>query len=320
MLFLYGCSTHSDDLSAASLSPSGSEVKGVAAGEAGVNVPFHYLSRRLGELQNPALTEASGMAASRREADLLWILNDGGNPPLLFATASDGSDRGVVRVDGAKNHDWEDMASFVWGGRPYLLIADIGDNRAKRARCYLYFVPEPKMPGSSVATVARTIEFVYEDGPRDAESLAVDLQGRRILILTKRDLPPVLYELPLFPRSSSVQIARRVTSIAALPQPPLAEIFANPVLGRLGDVPTAMDISPDGTRVAVLTYRAVLLFVRSSGVGWEQSFSEPPVKLAAHQLSQGEALAFGSQGECIYYTSEQRPAPLWCLSPAQGKR
>ncbi len=261
------------------------------------------------------ITEASGLAASRRDDALLWVLNDGGNPPVLYAAGIDGSNKGQLKIDGVKNRDWEDMASFIWREKPYLLIADIGDNRGKRERYYLHFVHEPEMPGTVSTHVARTIEFNYEDGPRDAESLAVDVLGERILILSKRDHPPQLYELPLFPETGKIQTARRITSIVGLPQPSLADIFANPVLGKLGDAPTAMDISPDGTTAVVMTYRSILLFVRNPGMSWAQAFSRPPGRIATHSLLQGEALAFGACGERIYSTSEQLPAPLWVLTP-----
>ncbi len=274
-----------------------------------------YKPQLRGELKNRAITEASGLAASRRHDDQLWVLNDGGNAAVLYAVGVDGSDKGQLIISGAKNRDWEDMASFNWKGEPYLLIADIGDNKAKRNRCYLYFVREPEMPGTVSVPVVRTIEFIYEDGPRDAESLAVDLQGRRIFILSKRDNPPLLYELPLFPKTRGVQIARRITATAGLPQPSLADVFANPVLGKLGDAPTAMDISSDGKEAVVLTYRSVLLYVHHPGMSWAQVFSRPPEKIADHSLMQGEALAFDVHDEQIYYTSEQLPAPLWMLTP-----
>ncbi len=274
-----------------------------------------YRSQLQGKLENHAITEASGLAASRRYEDRLWVLNDGGNAMQLYAVGIDGSNRGQLTITGAKNHDWEDMASFVWNEKPYLLIADMGDNQAKRDRCYLYFVREPEMPGADSAPVVRTIEFIYEDGPRDAESLAVDVPGKRILILSKRDDPPVLYELPLFPKTGGIQIARRITRIVGLPQPSLADVFANPVLGKLGDAPTAMDILPDGSAAVVMTYRSILFYEHRPGMSWVQVFSQPPVTIASHSLLQGEALAFGARDGRIFFTSEQLPAPLWMLFP-----
>jgi hypothetical protein len=59
-----------------------------------------------------ALHEASGFAASRRTPELLWVHNDRGSRPVLYAVSPDGTLRGVVRVTGAAATDWEDLASF----------------------------------------------------------------------------------------------------------------------------------------------------------------------------------------------------------------
>ncbi len=255
------------------------------------------------------------MAASRHRPDRFWVLNDGGDAARVYAIDPAGRDQGEVRLEGARNEDWEDMASFRWKGESYLLIADIGDNLAERSRYSLYYVREPQVPYPKAVPVNRVLEFIYEDGPRDAEAIAVDLARQRILILSKRDRPPRLYELPLFPERPGIQVARYLGTIPPLPQPSFGEILANPVLGKLGDVPTAMDISSDGLRLAVMTYRSILLFERGSGTDWEESLLHPPRELASHSLIQGEALAFDALGESIYYTSEQRPAPLWRLAP-----
>ena len=62
---------------------------------------------KVGHLANPQITEASGLASSRLYPSVLWIINDGGNDPLLFAVGIDGADLGTFRVDGAENYDWE---------------------------------------------------------------------------------------------------------------------------------------------------------------------------------------------------------------------
>ncbi len=281
-------------------------------------VPVAYRPLQVGELRHPALQEASGMAASQRHADRLWVLNDGGDAARIYAVGLDGSDRGMVEIKGARNEDWEDMASFRWKGEAYLLIADIGDNQARRSSYRLYFIREPDGSLPAVVTVDRTVEFVYEDGPRDAEAIAVDPSEERILILSKRDHPPRLYELPLSGKVEGVQVARYVVSIPSLTQPSFGDILANPVLGKLGDVPTAMDISFDGSRAVVMTYRSILQFRRLPGMDWREAFSRSPEKLASHALLQGEALAFGPRGKRIYYTSEHRPAPLLALVPSEG--
>src|SRR5262245_12947688 len=56
------------------------------------------------------LLESSGVVASSTQPGVLFTINDSGNEPLLFATDSTGADRGVWRVTGATNDDWEAIA------------------------------------------------------------------------------------------------------------------------------------------------------------------------------------------------------------------
>jgi hypothetical protein len=91
-----------------------------------------------GRLQNADIREASGLAHSNIDAGRLWVINDGGAGARLYAAGIDGSHQAVVEVDGARNRDWEDLASFVLDDKPMLLIADIGDNLARRGYLTLY--------------------------------------------------------------------------------------------------------------------------------------------------------------------------------------
>ena len=102
--------------------------------------------------------------------------------------------------------DWEDMAAFRRDGKSYLLIGDIGDNKANRETIKqplkLLLVQEPdagSLPaGETTLPIERTIQFRYEDGPHDCEALAVDAKRNVALLLTKElDTECSLYEVPL---------------------------------------------------------------------------------------------------------------------------
>jgi len=285
------------------------------------------------DLANRGLREASGLAASRLREDLLWAINDSGGKARLYALGLDGRDRGSVRVEGVKNRDWEDLASFQLDGGAYLLIADVGDNLAKRRTSVLYAVAEPPIRGEKLGKnaevpVSWTLRFRYEDGSRDCEAVAVDASGGRILLLTKRRFPSVLYELPLAGRGhDEVALARRVTEVPHLPRPSSRRW---PMLGagrrslsRLASFATAMDLAADGSAAAVLTYGDAFLFSRSSGESWAEAFARPPRQIVLPRLRQAEALAFVPDGHTLYVTSEGRRAPLLRLDPedrASGSR
>ena len=66
---------------------------------------------------------------------IIFGLNDSGHEPLLFAFDSTGRSRGVWRVNGARNLDWEAAASGpceAGSDRRCLYIGDVGDNEARK--------------------------------------------------------------------------------------------------------------------------------------------------------------------------------------------
>jgi hypothetical protein len=270
---------------------------------------------RVGRLVHPAATETSGLAASRRANDLLWVHNDSAGQPVLYAIGTDGRLRGTVRIAGVKNIDWEDIASFELDGLPWLLIADTGDNNGTRKNCSLYVIAEPDpallSPDHELsATVAWRLPVVYPDGPHDCEAAAVDPRDEAVYLLTKRTQPPTVYSLPLrLPANRPMPAAELVAKLTGIPQPSTSQkLFPTPT-GRYRAEPTAMDIAPDRSTAAVLTYGDVLLFPRRPGERWADAFSRAPEILAPHGLPQAEALCYSQDGRSLYVTGELK-SPL----------
>jgi hypothetical protein len=261
--------------------------------------------RTAGTLAAPALREASGLAASRRDENVLWAVNDSGNPALLHALDREGRDLGQIRVEGARDTDWEDIAAFRLGETPYLLVADIGDNGAGRSRYYLYVVEEPMPAAGGTVPLAWRVAFAYPQGPRDAESVAVDVENGRVLLLTKRDSPPRVYSVPLRPEPSDEPL--RAELVGGLVAESMAGKRRNRLLNSLYSEPTAWDISPGA--IAVLTYRRLALYARIAGEPLLNALTRAPVTLELPALAQAEALAFAGDAR-IYVTGEGRGAPL----------
>lgn len=270
----------------------------------------------VGTITEPAVNEASGLAPSRRAADLLWINNDSGGEPVLYAVNTDGTYRGAVRINGAVNYDWEDVASYEIDGRSYLIAADVGDNYARRAECVLYVIAEPnpaelKPDAELTVDPVRVIRYVYPGGPRDCENLAVDVAERAIYVLSKRTTPPVAYRLPLEPAATDALItAEHVGDVNGIPQPtgPMA-MLAVP-WGKWRASPCSVDISTDGRRAVVLTYGEPYLYERDAGESWAEAFARDGVQLASHGLPQAEGVCFSPDGRVIYVVTEGTPAPL----------
>jgi hypothetical protein len=252
----------------------------------------------------PEVAEASGLAVSSRDREFLWVVNDSGAKAILHLVGSDGADRGKVTVDGAENVDWEDLCSFKSKGVSYLLIADTGDNNSTRETSTLYIVEEPKLPGNGDALAGAAkpvwmIRFQFEDGPRDCESVAVDSAAGKVLLVSKRTKPPMVYELPLNPgKEGGVLIAKRIGVTSVQPPkgvPPLPYIAQ----------PTGMDVTEDGSLGAIVSYYGVFLFERKGKEGWGDAFARPPLALTPHGMNQAESVAFGKDGKTISIVSER---------------
>jgi len=257
------------------------------------------------KLTSPAVTEASGLASSPSAEGFLWMVNDSGGTPEIHLAQTDGTPRGAVTVADAVNKDWEDLAAFTFNGKPHLLIADTGDNGSARETCNLYIVREPKLPAEGETLSGKTpilwqITFTYEDGPRDCESVAVDAENAKIILISKRTDPPGIYELPLKPEKNA--IARKIGATETKAPGIVSVPFANQ--------PTGLDFSADHRKAVIVTYLSVFLFQREEKESWADAFAKNPEVLAPHKLAQAEAVAFSRDGKSIFTVSEKPSSPV----------
>ncbi|PJK13656.1 hypothetical protein CO613_09425 [Lysobacteraceae bacterium NML07-0707] len=276
--------------------------------------------RLSGLITNERLAEISGMAASGRDPDLLWVINDGGTPAQLHAISRRGRYLGNFNIAGVEKVDWEDLASFKLDGKPYLVIADTGDNGGIRKTLQLHVFAEPDsetLAQGGTLKPAWSIHFRWPDGARDTEALAVDAVGEQIILISKKRQPPQLFTLPLRPASNNgrkkVETAALAGTLAGVPQASANERRDNPALARLRSQVTAADIAPQRNAIAVLTYDNLLVYRRHRQQSWAQALASAPDIISLRFLPQAEALAWSPSGSGILVTSELSPAPLMYL-------
>jgi hypothetical protein len=264
-----------------------------------------------GHIESAHVTEASGLARSTLRSDRFWVINDGGSPPVLHAIGIDGRHQGTLRLEDARNLDWEGVASYKLEGKSWLLVADAGDNNATRDHSTIYVVEEPALNDSedAVASPAWTISFRWPEGPRDCEAVAVDVEGERILLLSKRTIPAVLYELPLRSQSTNVITATRLGAVDSLPQPTARDLERAAPERNWHWQPTAMDLQAGAA--VILTYRALYYFERNSGEPWIEALLKPPTVISLGDLREAEAVAFAEDGASVILTVEAPSAPLY---------
>jgi len=245
------------------------------------------------------MPEASGIAASRRTANLFWMTNDSGQP-RIFAVDENGQVRGRVNIAGAELVDWEDVSISRCGDGSCLYIADIGDNGARRSSVKLYRMPEPA--AHEKTRQADGMDVRYPDGPHDAEAMFV-LPDDNIYLISKES-PSVVYHASHFEPGGTISLER----VMALP---------------LHNV-TDAEASADGSWIAVRAKDQVV-FYRTDALLHGDVEHGTAVPVAEFTEPQGEGIAFGA-GSTVYLAGEGggKGAPgtflrLECSLPAASK-
>jgi hypothetical protein len=226
----------------------------------------------------PGLSEASGLAVSRRVPGRLWTHNDSG-APVVVAMDARGAVQGRVRLTGATVEDWEALAVGPCGNGSCLYVGDIGDNNARRKRITVYRLPEPDAASGSAA-VTDVFHAVYPDGAHDAEALLVGGDGR-LHIVTKGETGPVaIYRFPAQMTSGSTATLERVGAAGS---------------GKTGEASRITDgaVSADG-QWAVLRTKTALTFYRASDLLAGQWRAGTRIDLTPLREPQGEGVALGA--------------------------
>lgn len=243
------------------------------------------------------LDEMSGIKVSYNHTRMLWALNDGENFSRLYRLGLEGESYGHVSIRGAFIFDSESIA--IWREhdtiRDWVLIGDTGDNLGIRTSLTIHAVPEPGLDDTET-NIAWSFKFTYPDGQHNTEAIAVDNSTGSLLVLDKSRMPGNLYTL-------SLPAARATGEVILEPLHELPASVAGPF--------TSMDISGDGSRLAILTYKRVYHWSRETGETWPQVLAVPPQTIELPELAKAEAITFSAdEPRYLYVGSEKLPAVL----------
>jgi hypothetical protein len=230
------------------------------------------------------LAEASGIAASRRNAGTFWAINDSGQP-VIYAIDAQGTVTGRVRLAGARLDDWEAVAVGACGSGSCLYVGDIGDNDGTRKQITIYRVPEPAV-GEDMTAQAEMFHATYPDGPQDAESLLLTPDGSLYVVTKGVKGSVALYRFPRDLRpGSSVQLQR-----VAKPREP----DKSPNSDRITDAAA----SPQGDWIVLRTNRALTFHHPKELMAgnWRPAHV---VDLADLDEPQGEGVTFAADGTLV---------------------
>jgi hypothetical protein len=243
------------------------------------------------------LNESSGIEMHSRAT--IWSLNDSGGKSRLFLLDTLGKIKHILKIQNARNRDWEDLAKDNQGN---IFIGDIGNNNNSAKALCIY-----KVAGSSKhkSVNAGIISFRYEDQKRfppaksklnfDAEALI--WFNNHLYIFTKNRTKPFdgktyLYRLPDKPGN---YVARKIG------------VFDT---GGRGDMTdhwiTAADISPSGSKLALLSSAKVWIFY---GYKKDDFFSGQHLRIDLPEKTQKEAICFIDE-HTLYITDEEWPGDI----------
>ena len=253
---------------------------------------------KVGKVEAAVIIEASGIAASRRNAGVLWVHNDGG-PACVYALNKEGKLLGTYNLAGARVNNWEDIAIGPGpdANTDYLYVGDTGDNNIRRKKITVYRVAEPN--GIDVNQKAVTvnvggveaIEMVYPDGPKDAETLIVDPITKDIYVISKEN-PGRIY------RAASPQTTKGKMALEYVGKLPFGTA-------------TGGDISRDGRMIIVRNYFDAYIWMRPKDGPMWKAFEGEGCKAKLIIEPQGEAICFDANGAGYYTTSEHKHQAIY---------
>lgn len=224
-------------------------------------------------------TEISGMTYSSQHPAILWLHNDSGGGPVIYAvSAATCRTLATVTITGIEARDLEGIATGVdERGQPVLWLADIGDNRASWPEVRLHRIREPaRIVDAQVP--ARTFRFTYRDRPHDAETVLASPALSSVWVVTKQLARGRVYRLPESMSTTRLNVARPVA--------------------RVGGLVTDGAISPDGTRYVLRDYVNALLY---EGAPPGRQVATIPLPLQF----QGEAITWTADGRALLVASER---------------
>lgn len=236
------------------------------------------------------LDEVSGVAVSRRDPGILWLLEDSGGEAAVYAVDHGGRRRTKLIVDGVNNVDWEALATGPCGDETCLYIGDIGDNLAARDDTAILRVTEPVLDGApELHVTAEALPVRYPDGAQDAEALVVTPDGTPV-ILTKRNDGTT--RVLLHDGSETLQSVGTIdTSLNG---------------DGLPTTVTSADLWPDGSH----------LFVRTYAGAWQFALPGHDVRRAVEATGAVVPIPPEIQGEAVAY--DVRTGGYW--SVGEGAR
>ena len=256
---------------------------------------FDY-GKIIGKIENNIIEEASGLVESVENSNSLWTHNDGGDGPFLYLISSfDAKILKKISLVGIKNEDWEDLAigpSILGDTSTYIYLGDIGDNKKNKTIKKIYFFREPKIKNFDNELIEindiKTISFYSEKKIENFETLMIDPNSKELFLIAKN-------------KKKKQNIYKIDTENIEIDEIQKAKKYLTLNLKNLKGEITGGEISRNGQKCLIKTYKNVFLWERKKDEKWKNIWSQAPKILKYIPESQGEAICW-SNDENAYFT------------------
>ncbi|HLL26017.1 MAG TPA: hypothetical protein VK427_27955 [Kofleriaceae bacterium] len=259
----------------------------------------------IGSLTATEIVEASGLAASRVNPDVLYVHGED-NPAFV---AIDKRTAAVVGsyTAGLTPWDWEDIATGPCPAGSCLYMGDIGKASGPQPTTFaIYRMKEPSLTaGETSGTIAGEhfpFQYPAADGAQNAEALMVHPTTAQIYVVTKSATGVThFYKFPSpLPAPGTMSTLVKLDSVT-LPAGPPDNSYREVTAGA---------IHPCANRFVLRTYRRVLEFRAPDGGTFEEAFAvDVPVALTDTAEGQGESIEYEPDGSGYFTMSERAAAP-----------
>lgn len=249
-------------------------------------------------IKDPRITESSGLAASHLHPGVYWTHNDSDDGPYIYAVDSaTGKTVATVTLSGIGSP--RDVEAISIGPHDEIYVGDIGDNLGGSwPYVWIYELPEPKVLKDQTVRATQYV-VTYSDGPRNAESLAVQPKTGRVYIVDKNEDGGHLYEGPATLSASGRNVFRPVAPV---------DLWA-----------TDAAFSPNGQQLAVRGYFGGILYDWNGGAIKREERLNVPLQGQGESVTyslDGTKLLYGSEGTGSSVQAEDAPAGAATKSPS----
>jgi hypothetical protein len=271
----------------------------------------------LGIIRNKELIELSGVVAGGANRDILWVHNDRGNLPRLYALNMKGETVGTYCLDafndsGTMSGDWEDIGRMpgLEKGKFELYVGDIGNNAMAQKEHRILVVSEPIVDTNESSQVTKTefktIRFRYpEDYICNSECLLINPVTREIFIISKsvnkgnqKVAGNHAWSIPAVKDYSKIHTAK-------------LEMDSIPAIKK--DKVTGGDISSDGQFLILRTNKeTAYLWQLKEDQALKMALSRSPKQISLAKEKGGEAICFALDHSKLFtvYDGKKEARPL----------